>query len=64
MTSYFDQVVNLELQKCKTPKEMLEALNKHYDLNKEIGPMTSLAFRQGLRTAVNMIKPTIKKNGL
>jgi hypothetical protein len=52
---HFSKVVDPDLKRCNTPQQMLEVLMYHYDLNCELGPITSLAFRQGLKTAVNMI---------
>jgi len=52
---HFSKVVDPDLKRCTTPQQMLEVLMYHYDLNCEVGPITSLAFRQGLKTAVNMI---------
>lgn len=63
-TEHFDKVVKQQLDKCKTPGQMLEVLNQNFDLNQELGLVSSLAFKQGLRTAVSMISPKIKANAL
>jgi hypothetical protein len=39
---------------------MLQVLMYHYDLDCKLGTITSLAFRQGLKTAVNMIAAKAK----
>jgi hypothetical protein len=57
---HFSKVVDPDLKRCETPAHMLQVLMYHYDLDCEIGPITSLAFRQGLKTAVNMIKAKAK----
>lgn len=57
---HFSTVVDPDLKRCETPAQMLQVLMYHYDLDCEIGPITSLAFRQGLKTAVNMISAKAK----
>jgi hypothetical protein len=39
---------------------MLQVLMYHYDLDCKLGTITSLAFRQGLKTAVKMIDAKAK----
>jgi hypothetical protein len=63
-SAHFDQVVKQQLDKCKTPAQMLEVLNQNFDLDQEIGMITALAFKQGLRTAVSMINPKVKTDGV
>ena len=63
-TNYFDQVVAKELAQCQTAAQMLEVLELHFELNQELGLVTSLAFRQGLRTAVRMINAKPKSHAL
>lgn len=46
--------------KCETPEQMLQVLMHHYELDCKLGSITSLAFRQGLKAAVNMINPKVK----
>jgi len=53
---YFETVVAPKLALCTTAAEMLAVLEGHFKLDQKLGLVTSLAFRQGLRTAVNMIK--------
>lgn len=53
---YFEKVVAPKLALCTTAAEMLAVLEGHFKLDQKLGLVTSLAFRQGLRTAVNMIK--------
>jgi len=53
---YFETVVAPKLALCTTAAEMLAVLEGHFQLDQKLGLVTSLAFRQGLRTAVNMIK--------
>ena len=62
--THFDRVVNPELMRCETPEQMLAVLNKHYNLDCKLGTITHLAFRQGLKSAVNMINPKVKLNGV
>lgn len=62
--THFDRVVNPELVRCETPEQMLEVLMKHYNLDCKLGTITHLAFRQGLKSAVNMINPKVKLNGV
>lgn len=52
---HFDEVVSIKLAQCSTAAEMLAVLDGHFKLDQKLGLVTSLAFRQGLRTAVNMI---------
>ena len=61
---HFDKVVKQQLDKCKTPAQMLDVLNRNFDLDQELGLVSSLAFKQGLRTAVTMINPKIKAHAL
>jgi len=61
-STYFDQVVAKELSKCETAQQMLEVLSKHFYLDQKMGLITSLAFRQGLRKAVNMINAKQKSD--
>jgi hypothetical protein len=58
--THFDRVVNPELALCDTPEQMLEVLMKHYHLDCKLGTITHLAFRQGLKAAVNMVNPKVK----
>lgn len=58
--NHFDKVVDPDLKRCETPEQMLQILAYHYDLDCKLGSITSLAFRQGLKAAVNMINPKIK----
>ena len=58
----FDRVVNPDLMKCDTPEQMLQVLMYHYELDCKLGTITSLAFRQGLKAAVNMVNPKAKTN--
>lgn len=57
---HFEAVVSSQLQKCESAEEMLHLLSIHYDLSKPLGLMSNLAFRQGLRSAIVMIKPAVK----
>lgn len=52
---YFDEKVSPKLAQCSTAAEMLAVLEGHFKLDQKLGLVTSLAFRQGLRTAVTMI---------
>ena len=58
--THFDRVVNPDLMKCDTPEQMLQVLMHHYELDCKIGTITHLAFRQGLKAAVNMVNPKHK----
>ena len=58
--THFDRVVNPDLMLCETPEQMLQVLVRHYDLNCKLGTITHLAFRQGLKAAVNMVNPKTK----
>jgi hypothetical protein len=58
--SHFEKVVDPDLKRCETPEQMLEVLMYHYELDCKLGTITSLAFRQGLKAAVNMINPKAK----
>jgi len=58
--SHFEKVVDPDLRRCETPEQMLQVLMHHYELDCKIGSITSLAFRQGLKAAVNMINPKAK----
>ena len=60
---YFDEVVAAKLQACNTAGEMLQVLNKEYELTQSLGFATKFAFQAGLRAAVSMIQPPIK-NGV
>lgn len=63
-TDYFDQVVAKELERCSTAAEMLDVLHTRFELDQKLGLVTSLAFRQGLRTAVRMINAKPKAHAL
>lgn len=58
---YFNQVVRPKLDQAQTAGEMLHILQSHYDLDQPLNMFTSLAFRQGLRSAVTMLNPNPKK---
>ena len=58
--THFEKIVDPDLKRCETPGQMLEVLMYHYDLNCKLGTITSLAFRQGLKTAVKMIDAKAK----
>ena len=58
--THFDKIVDPDLKRCETPEQMLEVLMYHYDLDCKLGTITSLAFRQGLKTAVKMISAKAK----
>jgi len=60
--THFEKIVDPDLKRCETPGQMLEVLMYHYDLNCKLGTITSLAFRQGLKAAVNMISAKAKTN--
>jgi len=60
--THFDRVVNPDLMRCETPEQMLQVLMYHYELDCKIGTITHLAFRQGLKSAVNMINAKAKTN--
>jgi hypothetical protein len=59
-TKHFNTVVFKQLEACATAGEMLAVIDSAYELNQELGVMSKLAFMQGLRAAVTMIKPPIK----
>jgi len=56
-SEHFRNVIEPKLKECKTAGEMLHVLQTHYNLNDPLPMITSLAFRQGLKQAVVMIKP-------
>lgn len=58
---YFDKVVAPKLAVCSTAAEMLAVVEGHFQLDQKLGLVTSLAFRQGLKTAVNMIQAKPKQ---
>ena len=60
--SHFEKIVDPDLKRCETPEQMLQVLMHHYELDCKIGTITHLAFRQGLKAAVNMINPKAKFN--
>lgn len=60
-SEYFDKVVAPKLAVCSTAAEMLAVVEGHFQLDQKLGLVTSLAFRQGLRTAVNMIQAKPKE---
>lgn len=60
--NYFDDYVAPELATCKTAEQMLTVLAHHYKLDKNLGIITHLAFRQGLKQAVTMLRPEVRKN--
>jgi len=57
--NHFETVVRQELDMCTTAEDMLFVLARNYDLRKKLGPITRLAFMQGLRQAVIMLNPEI-----
>jgi len=57
--SHFDDVVRGELDMCTTAEDMLIVLARNYDLRKKLGPITRLAFMQGLRQAVILLDPAL-----
>jgi hypothetical protein len=57
--NHFETVVRQELDMCTTAEDMLFVLARNYDLRKKLGPITRLAFMQGLRQAVVMLNPEI-----
>ena len=57
---HFSKIVDTDLKSCETPEQMLQVLMYHYDLDCKLGTITSLAFRQGLKTAVKMIDAKAK----
>lgn len=61
---HFDKVVSKQLESCNSAAEMLDVLERNFDLTQKLGLMSSLAFRQGLRTAVRMITPKIKADAI
>lgn len=59
---YFKTQVEPELSAAQTAEEMLHILLDHYELNEPLKMITSLAFRQGLRTAITMLNPEPKNH--
>jgi hypothetical protein len=57
---HFDSVVKDRLQACKTAGEMLAVIDAEFELTQELGIVSKLAFMQGLRAAVTMVKPPVK----
>jgi hypothetical protein len=57
---HFDTVVKEHLQACRTAGDMLAVIENEFELTQELGIVSKLAFMQGLRAAVTMIKPPIK----
>ena len=57
--SHFDNFVREELDACTTAEDMLVVLARNYDLRKKLGPITRLAFMQGLRQAVVLLDPEV-----
>ena len=57
--SHFDAYVREELDACTTAEDMLIVLARNYDLRKKLGPITRLAFMQGLRQAVVLLDPEV-----
>jgi hypothetical protein len=60
--NHFDTIVREELDVCTTAEDMLIVLARNYNLRKKLGPITRLAFMQGLRQAVVMLDPDINEN--
>jgi hypothetical protein len=60
--NHFDTHVREELDACTTAEDMLIVLARNYNLRKKLGPITRLAFMQGLRQAVIMLDPDINEN--
>ena len=58
--THFEKIVDPDLKRCETPEQMLQVLMYHYDRDCKLGTITSLAFRQGLKTAVKMIDAKAK----
>ena len=59
--NHFDTIVREELDACTTAEDMLIVLARNYNLRKKLGPITSLAFMQGLRQAVVMLDPDVNE---
>lgn len=57
---HFDTVVKERLQGCATAGEMLDVISQEFVLDQKLGIVSHLAFMQGLRAAVTMIKPPCK----
>jgi len=57
---HFDTVVKGRLQQCETAEAMLDVIAEEFVLTEKLGLVAHLAFMQGLRAAVTMIKPPIK----
>jgi hypothetical protein len=60
--NYFDRYVADELATCETAEQMLTVLAHHYKLDKKLGIITHLAFRQGLKQAVAMLRPEVRNS--
>jgi hypothetical protein len=60
--NHFDTIVREELDACTSAEDMLIVLARNYDLRKKLGPITRLAFMQGLRQAVVMLNPDVNEN--
>jgi hypothetical protein len=58
---HFERVVREELNMCTSAEDMLIVLARNYDLRKKIGPITRLAFMQGLYQAVVLLNPDINE---
>ena len=59
--NHFETVVREELNMCTSAEDMLIVLARNYDLRKKIGPITRLAFMQGLYQAVVLLNPDINE---
>ena len=57
-SDFFKNKIEPQLAKAETADEMLKILQRHYQLDQPLGMVTSLAFRQGLKTAIKMLNPT------
>ena len=58
---HFESMFDKEIKECNTMNEVLDCVQKHYDLNKPLGIATKILVIGGVKKIIKMVQAVQKK---